>query len=232
LALSCKEQGKQATAQYYSRPNVSAQEIRNPETVIIEKFGFDGDIVSPKVYSPQQFMYKHAFLQKEGTLQVLKDLVTAEKIARRQYDELIMFPDLKAHVLDLLYIRNDEHEHQGILECIIQKLSSPAAAQKSTIKPAEPTQKSIGELYVTMLDRFADIERNSIQSYEEFLTEIQKSKGAIDDISDDATYHKVAAPMNELERKVNKHLNEERTHLDVINAMREMFSNMQLGNVY
>jgi hypothetical protein len=149
------------------------------------------------------------------------------------------FPELRQFEPELLYIRNDEYEHGLILNCMIEKLSN-STVQATTAKPvSQPLQtdiiltpKSVGELYVTMLDRFAEIEQKSINSYQEFLTQVQQSKAAIEDIPDDATYNKVVVPINTLEQKINKHLNEERNHLDVVIALKEMFNSMKLGNVY
>jgi rubrerythrin len=252
LALSCKDQAKQLSTQYYSRPNISALEIRNPETVIAEIIGPIGEILGPKVYSPKAQFYallgtrpaesNYSFvtesMRKQCITNVLKDLVTAEKVARRQYDELIMFPEIKGFESDLLYIRNEEHEHEKILECILQRLGKPIA-QPSTIKPMETTKgltltpKSLGEFYVTILDRFAELEQKSVDSYGDFLLKVQQSRIALrkQGLPDDE-YDKIATPLNELERKIYKHMNEEQTHLDVVNAMREMFNNMKLGNVY
>ena len=248
MALSCKEQGKQISTQYYSRPNVSILELRNPETVIAETLGFTGEINLPKVYSPKaQFLAatKSRIPEKTVLINVLNGLVTAEQVARRQYDELLMFPEMKPFVPDLLYIRNDEHEHEKILECIIDKLSPPPGPYKGEIyknayeMPKQPylalNPKALGELYVTILDRFGEEEEKSVRSYEDFLVKVQQSKAALQaewnkGLSGDA-YNAIATPLNELERKVNKHLNEERVHLDVVDALREMFSGMKLGKV-
>lgn len=247
MALSCKDQGKQLSTQYYARPNISAIEVRSPETVIKENIGnLDAVIEYPINKSPA--------MQREnevGTSNVLQDLITAEKVARRQYDELLMNPELKLFVLDLLHIRGEEHEHEKILECINQRLQSPNAAQKpinwnephataKLLKRYAPesnditlTPKGLGELYVTILDRFAEEEQKSVRNYEDFLVKVQQSREALKQskLAGDA-YGEVATPLIELEIKINKHLNEERVHLDVVNAMRDMFSNMKLGNVY
>jgi rubrerythrin len=250
LALSCKDQGKQQNTQYYSRPNISAQELRIPSTVIDWSTGFHGEIVTPKVYSPIKFFYTHSLLEKEGTLQVLRDLVTAEKVARRQYDELLMFPGIKGFEGDLLYIRNDEHEHEKILECIIQRLGNQptptqyikgptytAAELRAQQKGILFTPKALGEIYETILDRFGEEEEKSVKNYEEFLVKVQQSNEALETalkkgtISEDG-YNAVVYPLRSLQQKVNKHLNEERVHLDVVDALRAMFSNMKLGTVY
>jgi rubrerythrin len=208
--------------------------MRNPESVLHETI----DPHSAIIYFPPA---RSPAMQREmemGITRILNDLVVAEKVARRQYDELLMNPNVKGFEGSLLYIRDDEYEHEKILECIIQRLGKPAAVQPPTIKPMETTKtltltpKGLGELYVTILDRFAEEEQKSVRNYEEFLVKVQQSKDALKDIPDDFIYDKVAAPILELERKVNKQLNEERTHLDVVTALREMFSNMKLGNVY
>jgi rubrerythrin len=231
LAQSCKDQGKQLSTQYYARPNISAQEVRNPNSVITENIGSYGEITSPRVYSPAA-----QFKKTQTILSVLMELVTAERVARRQYDELLMFPDLSKFVPDILYIRNDEHEHEEILLCMIKRLGSPAAAQPimqpTSQQSVTLTPKALGEFYETILDRFGDEEEKSVNSYQELLIQVQKSKAALGQIQDSVTYDQIAAPLNELERKINKHLNEERVHLDVIDAMQEMFSNMKLGKVY
>lgn len=231
MAQSCKDQGKQLSTQYYARPNISAQEVRNPNSVITENIGSYGEITSPRVYSPAA-----QFKKTQTILSVLMELVTAERVARRQYDELLMFPDLSKFVPDILYIRNDEHEHEEILLCMIKRLGSPAAAQPimqpTSQQSVTLTPKALGEFYETILDRFGDEEEKSVNSYQELLIQVQKSKAALGQIQDSVTYDQIAAPLNELERKINKHLNEERVHLDVIDAMQEMFSNMKLGKVY
>lgn len=231
MAQSCKDQGKQLSTQYYARPNISAQEVRNPNSVITETIGPYGEITSPRVYSPAA-----QFKKTQTILSVLMELVTAERVARRQYDELLMFPDLSKFVPDILYIRNDEHEHEEILLCMIKRLGSPAAAQPimqpTSQQSVTLTPKALGEFYETILDRFGDEEEKSVNSYQELLIQVQKSKAALGQIQDSVTYDQIAAPLNELERKINKHLNEERVHLDVIDAMQEMFSNMKLGKVY
>ena len=173
--------------------------------------------------------------------------MNAEQVARRQYDELISFPEMTPFVPDLLYIRNDEHEHEKIIECIIDRLTYPRAPavqpkEREILPPwvTKPSDfkthhftKQIGEMYETILDRFGDEEDKSVRSYEDLLVKVQQSIEALKkaNLAGDA-YTSVATPLLELERKVNKHLNEERVHLDVIDAMQEMFSNMKLGNVY
>jgi hypothetical protein len=263
---SCKEIGKQLSQQYYLRPNISAAEIKNPETVIAELIGLHGDIQDPKVYSPKKqyevltrgkaaYYYSISSFQNEPLLDkkgvplssiaiVIQGLVTDEKVARRQYDELLMFPELSKFVPDLLYIRNDEHEHEKILECIMSRVlgsAQPAAAKPTPLAPAQKsvtlTPKAVGELYETMLDRFGDEEEKSVNSYEELLVKVQSSMKALINARMQKnmsmeSYQEAIVPLNELERKINKHLNEERVHLDVIDAMREMFTNMKLGNVY
>jgi rubrerythrin len=168
-------------------------------------------------------------------------LVTAERVARRQYDELLMFPDLSKFVPDILYIRNDEHEHEEILLCMIKKLGSPAAAQPimqpTSQQSVTLTPKALGEFYETILDRFGDEEEKSVNSYQELLVKVQSSTTALINARMQKnmsmeSYQEAIVPLNELERKINKHLNEERVHLDVIDAMQEMFSNMKLGKVY
>jgi len=237
LALSCKDQGKQLSTQYYSRPNISALEIRSPETVIKENIGnLDAVIEYPINKSPA--------MQREnevGTSKVLQDLITAEKVARRQYDELIMFPELSKFVPDLLEIRGDEHEHEKILECILQRLGSyPAAPPAAAPKQASGvtlTPQALGEFYETILDRFGEEEEKSVNNYQDLLAKVQDSKVALSNARYQGkipmeNYNEAMVPLNELERKINKHLNEERVHLDVVDAMREMFSNMKLGKVY
>jgi len=268
---SCKDIGKQLSAQYYSRPNINSLELSSPDTVIKESIDSKSAVIEyPIIKSPA--------MQNENEIpifNIIQDLITAEKVARRQYDELIMNSAVKNFTSDLLYIRNDEHEHEKILECILSRVlgsAQPAAARTSrqiwkcpiceeefrdlTTKEAQdlhiklchptrqPTQKSltltpktIGELYETMLDRFGDEEEKSVKNYEEFLVKVQESKKTLEEawrnqkVATD-TFNETMTPLNELERKVNKHLNEERVHLDVIDAMREMFTNMKLGNVY
>jgi rubrerythrin len=215
-------------------------EIRNPNSVITESLGPYGEITSPKVYSPAA-----QFKKTQTTLSVLMELVTAEKIARRQYDELIMFPELSKFVPDLLYIRNDEHEHEEILLCIIKRLGNIPATQPAAAQPTRQavtlTPQALGEFYETILDRFGDEEEKSVNSYQELLVKVQQSQEALRNWAhrtpvgtkfDTDAYNEIAIPLNELEQKVNKHLNEERVHLDVIDAMQEMFSNMKLGKVY
>ena len=241
MAQSCKDQGKQLSTQYYARPNISAQEVRNPNSVITENIGPYGEITSPRVYSPAA-----QFKKTQTILSVLMELVTAERVARRQYDELLMFPDLSKFVPDILYIRNDEHEHEEILLCMIKRLGSPAAAQPimqpTSQQTVTLTPKALGEFYETILDRFGDEEEKSVNNYQELLVKVLQSKQALFDqynkrtstkwgMSTD-TYNALVTPLNELEQKINKHLNEERVHLDVIDAMQEMFSNMKLGKVY
>ena len=236
MALSCKDQGKQLSTQYYARPNISAQEVRNPNSVITETIGPYGEITSPRVYSPAA-----QFKKTQTILSVLMELVTAERVARRQYDELLMFPDLSKFVPDILYIRNDEHEHEEILLCMIKKLGSPAAAQPimqpTSQQSVTLTPKALGEFYETILDRFGDEEEKSVNSYQELLVKVQSSTTALINARMQKnmsmeSYQEAIVPLNELERKINKHLNEERVHLDVIDAMQEMFSNMKLGKVY
>jgi len=236
LAQSCKDQGKQLSTQYYARPNISAQEVRNPNSVITENIGSYGEITSPRVYSPAA-----QFKKTQTILSVLMELVTAERVARRQYDELLMFPDLSKFVPDILYIRNDEHEHEEILLCMIKKLGSPAAAQPimqpTSQQSVTLTPKALGEFYETILDRFGDEEEKSVNSYQELLVKVQSSTTALINARMQKnmsmeSYQEAIVPLNELERKINKHLNEERVHLDVIDAMQEMFSNMKLGKVY
>jgi len=236
LAQSCKDQGKQLSTQYYARPNISAQEVRNPNSVITENIGPYGEITSPRVYSPAA-----QFKKTQTILSVLMELVTAERVARRQYDELLMFPDLSKFVPDILYIRNDEHEHEEILLCMIKKLGSPAAAQPimqpTSQQSVTLTPKALGEFYETILDRFGDEEEKSVNSYQELLVKVQSSTTALINARMQKnmsmeSYQEAIVPLNELERKINKHLNEERVHLDVIDAMQEMFSNMKLGKVY
>jgi hypothetical protein len=82
-----------------------------------------------------------------------------------------------------------------------------------------------------MLDRFGDEEEKSVKNYQDLLVKVQETQEALKK-ADASTYTQVSIPLTELERKVNKHLNEERVHLDVVDAMREMFTNMKLGNVY
>ena len=228
-------------------------EIRNPESVIPETIDDKSAAIDyPILRSPAK---QHE--NEIGLATILTDLMTGEKVARRQYDELLMNPDLKMFVLDLLHIRSEEHEHEKTLECILKRLQSPNAAQKP-INWNEPhatakllkrygseadsatktngitlTPKGLGELYVTMLDRFREEEQKSVSSYEDFLVKVQQSKAALQksNILDDA-FNAVYAPLNELERKINKHLNEERVHLDVITAVKKMFSDMKSGNVY
>ena len=236
MAQSCKDQGKQLSTQYYARPNISAQEVRNPNSVITENIGSYGEITSPRVYSPAA-----QFKKTQTILSVLMELVTAERVARRQYDELLMFPDLSKFVPDILYIRNDEHEHEEILLCMIKKLGSPAAAQPimqpTSQQSVTLTPKALGEFYETILDRFGDEEEKSVNSYQELLVKVQSSTTALINARMQKnmsmeSYQEAIVPLNELERKINKHLNEERVHLDVIDAMQEMFSNMKLGKVY
>ena len=236
MAQSCKDQGKQLSTQYYARPNISAQEVRNPNSVITENIGPYGEITSPRVYSPAA-----QFKKTQTILSVLMELVTAERVARRQYDELLMFPDLSKFVPDILYIRNDEHEHEEILLCMIKKLGSPAAAQPimqpTSQQSVTLTPKALGEFYETILDRFGDEEEKSVNSYQELLVKVQSSTTALINARMQKnmsmeSYQEAIVPLNELERKINKHLNEERVHLDVIDAMQEMFSNMKLGKVY
>jgi len=236
LAQSCKDQGKQLSTQYYARPNISAQEVRNPNSVITENIGPYGEITSPRVYSPAA-----QFKKTQTILSVLMELVTAERVARRQYDELLMFPDLSKFVPDILYIRNDEHEHEEILLCMIKRLGSPAAAQPimqpTSQQSVTLTPKALGEFYETILDRFGDEEEKSVNSYQELLVKVQSSTTALINARMQKnmsmeSYQEAIVPLNELERKINKHLNEERVHLDVIDAMQEMFSNMKLGKVY
>jgi rubrerythrin len=185
------------------------------------------------------------------TTQILNDLLTSEKVARRQYDELLMFPEIKGFESDLLYIRNDEHEHEKILECILQRIGPGAATvnlsrlftpKEREILPTWVTKpsdfkalhltKQLGEMYEVILDRFGDEEDKAVRSYEDLLVKVQQSIEALkkSDLAGDA-YTSVATPLMELERKVNKHLNEERVHLDVVDALREMFSGMKLGKV-
>lgn len=228
---SCKDMGKQLSTQYYSRPDISAQELRNPETVISEIIGLHGEIIKPKVLSPASQLKGNQTIPS-----ILGDLIIAEKVARRQYDELVMFPELSKFIPDLLYIRNDEKEHEKILECIQNRLlgSAQPAAAKPTQLPTKSitlTPKTIGELYETMLDRFGDEEEKSVKNYQDLLVKVQETQEALKK-ADASTYTQVSIPLTELERKVNKHLNEERVHLDVVDAMREMFTNMKLGNVY
>ena len=236
MAQSCKDQGKQLSTQYYARPNISAQEVRNPNSVITENIGPYGEITSPRVYSPAA-----QFKKTQTILSVLMELVTAERVARRQYDELLMFPDLSKFVPDILYIRNDEHEHEEILLCMIKRLGSPAAAQPimqpTSQQSVTLTPKALGEFYETILDRFGDEEEKSVNSYQELLVKVQSSTTALINARMQKnmsmeSYQEAIVPLNELERKINKHLNEERVHLDVIDAMQEMFSNMKLGKVY
>jgi hypothetical protein len=149
-----------------------------------------------------------------------------------------MFPDLSKFVPDILYIRNDEHEHEEILLCMIKRLGSPAAAQPimqpTSQQSVTLTPKALGEFYETILDRFGDEEEKSVNSYQELLVKVQESQAALKraGFRTEIEYNAIAIPLNELERKINKHLNEERVHLDVIDAMQEMFSNMKLGKVY
>lgn len=238
MAQSCKDQGKQLSTQYYARPNISAQEVRNPNSVITENIGPYGEITSPRVYSPAA-----QFKKTQTILSVLMELVTAERVARRQYDELIMFPELSKFVPDILYIRNDEKEHELILDCIIQRLTNPTG-QVTVANPLPQTspkeisgvfltKKQIGEAYETILDRFAAEEEKSVKNYEEFLVEVHQTGDALvkSSLTGD-TYSEIATPLNELEQKIRKHLSEEKVHLDVVNALADMFENMKVGNLY
>lgn len=238
MALSCKDQGKQLSTQYYARPNISAVEVRNPNSVIQETIGPYGEITSPRVYSPAA-----QFKKTQSALGVLMELVTAEKVARRQYDELFMLPQLSKFVPDLLYIRNDEHEHEEILLCIIKRLGNPIAAQPAA-QPKQAsgatltlTPKALGELYETILDRFGEEEEKSVNSYQELLAKVIESDQALTNalkegtISDEG-YDAVVTPIRVLLQKINKHLNEERVHLNVIDSLQEMFSNMKLGKAF
>jgi predicted ATP-dependent serine protease len=105
----------------------------------------------------------------------------------------------------------------------------PTSQQSVTLTP-----KALGEFYETILDRFGDEEEKSVNSYQELLVKVQESQAALKraGFRTEIEYNAIAIPLNELERKINKHLNEERVHLDVIDAMQEMFSNMKLGKVY
>jgi len=260
---TCKDEGKGPEKIAYENSFAAKQEILNPDMVIQESFGFDGQIVHPRVYSPKQLEYKTTLLNKELTLRVLRELVTAEKVARRQYDETMLFslfPNLRPFEPELRYIRNDEKEHELILECIIQRLTNmrPVVAEQvlKHLEIREATQKEIaeglaskqptavlltkkglGEMYETILDRFGDEEEKSVHSYEDFIVKIQDNTRSLTVAWQQGkitteVYNETMTPINELHRKINKHLNEERVYLDVVDAMQEMFSNMKLGKVY
>ena len=289
---SCTKQGEQARTQYYNRPNIGALEARSPETVITETFGYAGEILSPKIFSPKAQISIYRLPRQISIKKILDDLVISEKVARRQYDELLMFPEMTPFTQDLMHIRGDEYEHEKILECINSKLSlnqySPGVQNilKKLEQPVELpkvkfegktwffdkqlsqlrnitnpndyldlneeevetltqktagnitlTPKAVGELYATMLGRFKEMEQKSVSNYEEFLVKVQETEEALNkqydnmQLSDDQ-YRAIMAPLNSLKGKVNKHLNEERVHLDVVDAMRDMFNSMKLGNVY
>jgi len=115
--MSCTEKGKQTAKAKISNPTYNTNEIRNPEQVVKETVGHLGNIISPEAYSPKQL---HEI--NTNILTILSSLEIAERVARRQYDELLMFPELKEFVPDILGIRNDEQEHEEIIACIRHRI--------------------------------------------------------------------------------------------------------------
>jgi hypothetical protein len=123
--MSCTEKGKIIAQAKISNPSYNTNEIRNPETRVTEQIGFSGQILVPSVYSPKkQFeaCSKSRVPEKQCVLNVLSSLEISERVAMRQYDELLMFPELKEFVPDILGIRNDEQEHEEIIACIRHRI--------------------------------------------------------------------------------------------------------------
>jgi hypothetical protein len=153
-------------------------------------------------------------------------LVTAEKVARRQYDEVLIFNLLKPYVEDLTYIRNDEYEHQTILECIVRRLTAGSAAAPSpVVVPAKlegvtVTSQTVKDIYLTILDRFGQEEQNGIKNYGDLLQKVKESLMLVEPGTD------AEMPLIEMRRKITKILTEEKIHLDTIDALKQMVKAM------
>ena len=227
--MSCKEEGKGISKTRYEGSAAAKQELVAPEIVIFEQFGLHGEIQTPKVYSPrEQFKVcsRSRAPDKVCVLNVLKELVTAEKVARRQYDEVLIFNLLKPYVEDLTYIRNDEYEHQVILECIIRRLTAGSAAAPSpVVVPAKlegvtVTSQTVKDIYLTILDRFGQEEQNGIKNYGDLLQKVKESLMLVEPGTD------AEMPLIEMRRKITKILTEEKIHLDTIDALKQMVKAM------
>jgi hypothetical protein len=249
--MSCTDEGKRLANQKISNPNYNITEIRNPELVTPETFGLTGDILFPKNYSPKrQFLSctRSRIPENQCLRNVMNALMTAEKVARRQYDELLLFPEIKGYEKDVVGIRNDEQEHEFILQCILARITGTAPATKGNISIEE--YEEAGKLAKkqfyeskkeTWLSQSA-AQGQSIQLDRQKIRELYSvildrfAQGESEDI---AEYTKLLADVNQglgnvkeedgsnvtlvqLHRTISRILAEKKGQLDIINAVKQM----------
>jgi hypothetical protein len=126
---------------------------------INERIGKDGSICAPLAKSPiQQYIacteHKAAYqysafgsyfsppekepeLDKTGVsipciVFVIRDLVIAERVARRQYFELLQLKEILPYMTEVTHIRDEEFEHERILKRILTKLGFEFEEEKSS----------------------------------------------------------------------------------------------------
>ena len=81
------------------------------------------------------------------------------------------------------------------------------------------TPKQLKDLYLTILDRFAEEETKGVGEYEQLLDKVNQSITAA---AQAGNAQEVAIPLIQMRRQINRILQEERTHLDAINVLKEM----------
>jgi rubrerythrin len=81
------------------------------------------------------------------------------------------------------------------------------------------SRTTLKTLYLTILDRFVKEETDGIREYEQLLDKVNHS---ITIAAKAGSTGEVEIPLIQMRRQINRILQEERTHLDAINALREM----------
>jgi hypothetical protein len=106
-------------------PAISTVPILDVDSIIHEAIDSAGNIVYPKVKSPlKEFDVCTGGRQTDSMclIMVLKDLVVAERVDRRQYEELLQIKEFAAYAKEIMHIRDEEIEHEQILTKMLDSL--------------------------------------------------------------------------------------------------------------
>jgi hypothetical protein len=222
--MSCIDEGQQATQKYVGSA-AATLEISNPPMVIYEILGLNGEVEQPPTHSPRalfQHYTRNRLPEKLSVINVLKDLEIAEKVARRQYDEILSFPLLKPYIPDITHIRNDEYEHMIILGCIVNQLINPggsaAAAAPQNQKIDASTPQAVKNHFFTALEHFDVEEQSGIKDYADLLQSVNDTLKIL------APGSPAEIPLIEIRRKIMGIVDEEQRHVDTIKALKALVS--------
>jgi len=107
----------------------------------------------------------------------------------------------------------DIYEYSGLLTSNFLDKTAAVGTQISI------SRKTLKDMYLTILDRFAEEETKGLEEYEGLLNKINQT---IEESAKAGNAGEVTIPLIQMRRQINRILQEERTHLDAINALKDM----------